>query len=63
MNNNNEIKDKLISLSESVRGEVLFDLNFEIDTFSFFKLKFENDKLEKGKICNSIYKYSINGRR
>ena len=54
-----DIKNKLVSFAESVRGESMFDLSFNIKVSEFFRLKFENDKIEKQKICSSIYKYNI----
>lgn len=53
-----EIKCKLISLAESVRGQIMFDLMFKIEPSFFFKLKFKNDEIEKQKLCSSIYKYT-----
>jgi Holliday junction resolvase len=55
---NEETICKLISLAESVRGEVLFDLQFDIDATDFFRLKFQNDECKKMKLCSLLYKYS-----
>jgi len=58
-NNSEEIKCQLVTFAESVRGKSVFDLNFNIDISEFFHIKFINDQIEKQKLCNSIYKYSI----
>ena len=58
-NSSEEIKCKLVAFAESVRGESIFDLKFNIDVSDFFRTKFINDEIEKQKLCSSIYKYSI----
>lgn len=61
MLNSDEIKCRLISLADSVRSEALFDIKTNIKLSEGVRLKFDNDKLQKIKLCNSIYKFSING--
>lgn len=47
----------LISYAESIRGEVLFDLKFNLNPLTFFRAKFEKDREDEIKLCKSIYKY------
>jgi hypothetical protein len=61
MCNKEEIRCRLISLAESVWGEITFDLDFKIDPVEFFSLKFKNDDLKTKKLSCDIYKYFKNG--
>jgi hypothetical protein len=56
---NEKIKCDLIAFAEAVRAESVFDLAVEINGSEFFRLKFNNDELEKQKLRNSIYKYIV----
>jgi hypothetical protein len=61
MCNHEEIKCRLISLAESVRAEVQFDMDFKVEPAEFFHLKFKNDNFETVQLSNSLYKYYTNG--
>lgn len=57
MLNQIETKNKLSSIAETVRAEILFDLNFKLDFNLFFKLKFSSDSFKQSSILDAIYKY------
>lgn len=48
-------------MTESVRAEVQFDLDFKVESSEFFRLKFENDNFKTVQLSNTIYKYFKNG--
>lgn len=51
-----EIIHKLITWAESVRANVLYDLNFKVDSSEFFKQKFAKDRMDEKRLCNFLYK-------
>ena len=57
--NNIDPKKRLVSLADSVRAEVLFDMSFKIKSSEFFRVKFDNDQIETKKIADSIYKFFV----
>lgn len=49
---------KVSSLADNVRGELVYDLNFNINPLEIFCVEFAYDMLEKEKFCSNVYKYS-----
>lgn len=57
----NEVKSKLVSLAESVRANLLYDMKFEISPLEFFLLKTKRESHDEKILSKAIYKYNKHG--
>jgi len=58
---NEEVKSRLVSMAESVRANLLYDMMFEVSPLEFFLLKTKKDNHDEIRLSNAIYKYNKNG--
>lgn len=56
-----ELKNEIAGVAESVKAEILYDLQFDINPVAFFRTKFDKDRLDEIRLCNTLYKYNKNG--
>lgn len=57
-----EINNKLEIMAETVKAQVLYELNMSYDPAEFFKLRFQRRFFDYKKLCNVIFKTNPNGR-
>lgn len=58
---NGNLKCELVTFADAVRTESEFDIEMDINIPNFFRVKFDNDEIERDKLCKALYKYTVNG--
>lgn len=53
-----DLSCKIISMAESIRAEVLFDIAMKVEFNDFAKTMFQKNILDTKKLHNAIYKYN-----
>lgn len=46
----------LISYAESVKAEIIYDLQFDLSPLKFFRAKFDKEREDEKKLCAILYK-------
>jgi len=57
-----ESNNTLEIMAETVKGQVLYELDMSFEPAEFFKLRFQRRFFDYQKLCNVIFKTNPNGR-
>jgi len=48
--------ETILIYAESLRGEFLYDLKFNLSPVKFYRAKFDKDRAAERKLCKILYK-------